>query len=261
VSAEQRPLVLATNNPGKVREIRELLLGLPVIVTHLGELADPPQLTETHDSFAGNAREKALAVARATGELALADDSGLVVDALGGAPGVLSSRYAGEGANDADLVAKLLAAMEGVPAAKRTARFVCVLILAGPKRAKSGGRRPRLPIPKRPKGGGRRPRLPIPKRPKGGGRRPRLPILSTGEGTCGHEQQCSEIGRWEGQVEGQILTEPRGEGGFGYDPVFYYPPAGVTFAEMAPEEKNEVSHRGRALQQLRRDLPEILEHL
>jgi len=231
MSAEQRTLVLATNNPGKISEIRDLLAGLPISVNHLGELADPMELTETHDTFRGNAREKAVAVARATGELALADDSGLVVDALGGAPGVLSSRYAGEGATDADLVAKLLGEMEGVPDAERTARFVCVLILAGPERA------------------------------KGGGRHPRLPLLSTGEGTCGHERQCCEIGRWEGRVEGRITTEPDGQRGFGYDPVFLYPPAGLTFAQMQAEEKNGVSHRGRALQKFRRDLPEILKHL
>ena len=204
MSAEQRTLVLATNNPGKISEILDLLAGLPISVNHLGELADPMELTETHDTFAGNAREKAVAVARATGEPALADDSGLVVDALGGAPGVLSSRYAGEGATDTDLVAKLLAEMEGVPDAERTARFVCVLVLAG---------------------------------------------------------WDGEISRWEGRVEGRITTEPHGQGGFGYDPVFLYPPAGLTFAQMQAEEKNEVSHRGRALQKFRRDLPEILKRL
>ena len=204
MSAEQRTLVLATNNPGKISEIRDLLAGVPISVNHLGELADPMELTETHDTFGGNAREKAVAVARATGEPALADDSGLVVDALGGAPGVLSSRYAGEGATDADLVAKLLAEMEGVPDAERTARFVCVLVLAG---------------------------------------------------------WNGEISRWEGRVEGRITTEPHGQGGFGYDPVFLYPPAGLTFAQMQAEEKNEVSHRGRALQKFRRDLPEILKRL
>ncbi len=204
MTAQARRLVLATRNPGKVREIRDLLSGLPVALTHLGELPDPPELSEPHETFADNAREKALTVARATGELALADDSGLMVDALGGAPGVRSSRYAGEGATGAQLVAKLLVEMQGVPEPRRTARFVCVLVLADTE---------------------------------------------------------GEIGRWEGWVEGCILTEPRGEAGFGYDPVFYYPPAGLTFAQMAPAQKNEVSHRARALAKLRRDLPEILNHL
>jgi len=204
MSTEQRTLVLATRNPGKVRELRELLAGLPVKVTHLGELAEPPELTETHDSFAGNAREKALTVARATGALALADDSGLVVETLGGAPGVLSSRFAGEGSTDADLVAKLLCEMAGIPDPQRTAEFVCVLVLAG------------------------------------------------AEGV---------IGQWEGRAVGRITTGPAGSRGFGYDPVFLYPPAGVTFAQMPAKEKNRVSHRARALEQFRRDLPEILAHL
>lgn len=195
-------LILATCNEHKVREIRDLLADLEIAVSHLGELDRLPELTETGESFADNAREKALAVARATGELALADDSGLMVDALGGAPGVRSARYAGEGAGDAELCAKLLREMRDVPEAERTARFVCVLSLCAP---------------------------------------------------------TGEVGRWEGCVEGIITRAPRGEGGFGYDPIFYYPPDGMTFAEMTPERKNEVSHRGRALRAFRRDLPGILQ--
>jgi XTP/dITP diphosphohydrolase len=197
-------LVLATRNPGKVREIRDLLSGLPLAVTHLGELADPLDLAEPHDTFADNAREKALTVARATGHLALADDSGLMVDALSGAPGVRSSRFAGEAATDADRIARLLREMEDVPDSRRTARFVCALVLAGPQ---------------------------------------------------------GQVGCWEGRAEGRILTRPRGSSGFGYDPVFYYPPARMTFAEMTPDRKNQVSHRARALQQFRRSLPRILERL
>ena len=194
-------LILATENEHKVREIRELLSDLGVEVAHLGELPDPPQLTETGETFAENECEKALACARATGELCLADDSGLMVDALGGAPGVRSARYAGEGATQQELVAKLLAELTGVPEAERTARFVCALSLCGPE---------------------------------------------------------GEIGRWEGRVEGLITLDPRGDGGFGYDPVFLYPPAGATFAQMRPDEKNAVSHRARALAQFREDLPAIL---
>ncbi len=194
-------LILATENDHKVREIRELLADLDVIVTHPGALDDPPELTETGDTFAANAREKALGCAEATGELSLADDSGLMVDALGGEPGVRSARYAGEGASQQDLIDKLLSELEGVPMGERTGRFVCVMSLCAPE---------------------------------------------------------EEIGRWRGEVEGVIALEPVGDGGFGYDPVFYYPPAEMTFAQMDPDAKNAVSHRGRALQQFRADLPVVL---
>ena len=194
-------LILATENEHKVREIRELLRGLDVEVAHLGELEDPPELTETGETFEENAREKALACAVATGELSLADDSGLMVDALGGEPGVRSARYAGEGASQQDLIDRLLHELDGTLLCDRTARFVCALSLCGPE---------------------------------------------------------GEIGRWIGTVEGLITLEPRGDGGFGYDPVFLYPPAEMTFAEMEPEAKNAVSHRGRALEQFRADLPELL---
>jgi len=194
-------LILASNNQHKVAEIRALLAGTDVVVGHLGELEDAPELTEPHDSFAENALEKALTVARHTGEPALADDSGLMVDALDGAPGVMSARYAGEGATDDELVAKLLADLTGVPEEERTARFVCVLVLA------------------------------------------------SAEG---------EIGRWVGEVEGIIADEPRGANGFGYDPVFWYPPARITFAQMTPTNKNAVSHRGRALRAFAADLPGVL---
>nr|MBO2469859.1 non-canonical purine NTP pyrophosphatase [Bacillota bacterium] len=125
---------------------------------------------------------------------ALADDSGLEVDALGGEPGVYSARYAGEGASDAANNAKLLAALEGVPAEKRTARYRCVLALAVPGMA-----------------------------------------TVTVEGVC----------------EGLIAEQPRGTGGFGYDPLFYLPGRGKTMAELRPEEKNAISHRGQALRRLK----------
>lgn len=197
-------LVLATENEHKVGEIRSLLADLQIEVTHLGELDEIPELTETGETFAENAREKALICARASGELSLADDSGLVVDALGGAPGVRSARYAGEGATQAELIEKLLSEMRGIPDEQRGARFVCALALASP-----GGK----------------------------------------------------VRRWEGRVEGIIADQPRGTGGFGYDPVFIYPPAGQTFAEMAPEDKNAVSHRGNALKEFRRDLPDMIARL
>ncbi|MGD9495559.1 MAG: RdgB/HAM1 family non-canonical purine NTP pyrophosphatase [Armatimonadota bacterium] len=184
--------------------MRRLLAGLPVQVMHLGEFTCAPALAETGRSFAENARQKAFAVARATGLLALADDSGLVVDALGGQPGVRSARYAGEGATQQQLIAKLLRELQGVPSSQRTARFVCALSLCSP---------------------------------------------------------AGEVGSWEGSVEGLITQQPRGEGGFGYDPVFYYPPDGMTFAQMRPERKNEVSHRGQALRAFRRELPALLAQL
>lgn len=184
-----------------MREIRELLAGLDVQVLPLGRLAPTPRVVETGATFAENARQKAYAIARATGELALADDSGLEVDALGGEPGVRSARWAGEGADDAQLVAKLLRELADVPDDRRAARFVCALSLCAPE---------------------------------------------------------GEIGRWEGRVEGVITREPRGTGGFGYDPVFLYPEDGRTFAEMPPERKHAVSHRGRALRAFRADLPAIL---
>lgn len=195
-------LILATENEHKVREIRELLADLDVEVSHLGELDNPPELTETGETFAENAREKAFACAVATRELCLADDSGLMVDALDGAPGVRSARYAGEDATGQDLIEKLLRELDGVALCDRTARFVCALSLCAPE---------------------------------------------------------GEIGRWEGTVEGVITLQPRGEGGFGYDPVFLYPPAERTFAEMSGDDKNEVSHRGRALEKFRADLPAALD--
>jgi XTP/dITP diphosphohydrolase len=199
-----RRLMLATENEHKVREIRSLLADLQIEVSHLAELDEIPELTETGETFAENALEKALACAQATGELSLADDSGLVVDALGGAPGVRSARYAGEAATQDDLITKLVAEMRNVPDDRRSARFVCALSLALPE---------------------------------------------------------GELQRWEGTVEGIISREPRGTGGFGYDPVFVYPPAGVTFAEMAPEDKNLVSHRGAALSKFRRDIGAIVAQL
>jgi len=201
VSAEQIRLTLATGNAHKVDEIRALLAGCDVLLDHLGELTDPPELVEPHETFAENALAKALTVARHTGGLALADDSGLMVDALDGAPGVMSARYAGEGATGEQLIAKLLDELAGVPAEERTARFACVLSLADPE---------------------------------------------------------GEVGQWEGVVEGLIALEPAGDGGFGYDPVFYYPPARITFAQMTPTNKNAVSHRGRALRAFAADLPAIV---
>ncbi len=194
-------LVLASANPKKVAELRAILASSGVPTELLARPADVPEVVEDAPDFVGNARLKAVALAAATGEAALADDSGLVVDALGGAPGVRSARYAGEHADDAANVALLLRELadRGVedPEA-RAARFRCVIVLRTPD---------------------------------------------------GEELVT------EGSVEGSIAPSPRGEGGFGYDPVFV--PAegdGRTFAEMSAEEKHAISHRGRALAELQRAL-------
>jgi XTP/dITP diphosphohydrolase len=182
-----RRLLLASGNPGKLVELRALLRGLPVAVVSRPDL---PDVAETGDSFLENAVLKARAAAAWSGEWALADDSGLEVDALGGAPGILSRRYAGPDATDAERNARLLAELAGVLDARRTARFRCAVALAAPD-----GR------------------------------------LWTAEGAC----------------EGRIAPAPRGEHGFGYDPIFRLPDLNRTMAELLPEEKDRLSHRARAL--------------
>ncbi len=195
-------LVVASQNPGKVREIRGLLHETPLKVIALSDLSAPPELSEPHETFAANAADKATQTACASGHLALADDSGIVVPALDGAPGVRSSRIA---ASDPERIEWLLAQMEDFTGDQRAAYFVCVLALADP----SG----------------------------------------------------NLLGTWEERVDGVITCEPRGTGGFGYDPVFWYPPAEKAFAEMSPQEKNNVSHRGRALRSFAQDIPSILARI
>ena len=187
-------LLVATNNLGKVREYEELLAGLPFEVTFPAQEGIALEVEESGATFEENARLKALAYARASGLPTLADDSGLEVDALGGAPGVRSARYAGPGASDVDRYQKLLDALAGVPEDQRTARFCCVVALAWPDGT-----------------------------------------VHTAEGRC----------------EGQIGWAPRGEHGFGYDPVFIVDGfGGLTMAELEPEVKNRISHRARAVQNL-----------
>ena len=195
-----RPLiVIATRNRGKSAEIREFLADLPAEFRDLTDFGPIPEVVEDGVTFDENAYKKALFTARCLGLPALADDSGLEVAALGGAPGVHSARYAGEGATDAQNNEKLLRELAGAP--DRSARFVCVLSFAVP----SG------------------------------------PALT-----------------FEGTAQGLILPAPRGEGGFGYDPLFLHPPTGKTFAEMTPREKLAVSHRGAALREFRNDFPRVL---
>lgn len=181
-------LVVASANAGKVAEYRSLLDGLGYEVR---DLRDYPGMTlppEDATSYAENARAKARAAARATGSVAVGDDSGLEVDALGGRPGVASARYGSPGLTDAERVERLLAELTGAPS--RTARFRCVLALAAPWGAEA---------------------------------------------------------LVEGLVDGLLTETPRGTGGFGYDPVFLVPELGRTFAELAADEKDRVSHRARAV--------------
>jgi XTP/dITP diphosphohydrolase len=201
-------LLLATANVAKARELAALLTGIPY---RLRTLADFPGVTlppEGADSYVENALAKARAAAAESGALALADDSGLEVDALGGAPGVLSARYGGEGLSDAERCAKLLEALKGVLPLKRSARFRCVIAIVEPagREATPAGR----------------------------------------EATpAGREATV------EGKVDGILLDETVGTGGFGYDPIFYYPPLDATFAQLSAEEKQSVSHRGIAIARAR----------
>ena len=192
-------IVLATKNEGKVKEIKELLKGEGVNILSLAELQEIPEPVEDAMTFEDNAYIKALYYARNYGFPALAEDSGLSVDALGGRPGVFSARYAGEGANDKDKYTKLLAEMDGKD--DRRAEFVCALVLAVP----SG------------------------------------PALT-----------------WVGKCQGEITREPFGDGGFGYDPVFFYPPLEKTFGQITTGEKNQVSHRGAALTEFKEEFPKVM---
>ncbi len=193
-------LLIATHNPGKIEEYEELLAGLPLELTYPAQEGLDIEVAETGASFAENARLKAAAYARASGLVALADDSGLEVDALGGEPGIHSARYAGTGASDKERYRLLLEKLREVPWEERTARFRCVIAVATP-----GGQ------------------------------------VHTAEGIC----------------EGIIAFAPKGEHGFGYDPVFYLQEYGKTMADLPPETKNKISHRARAVQRAREILEEI----
>lgn len=194
---EVREIVLATKNAGKVAEIREALSGLPYKVLSLADLGDFPEAPEDGQTFFENASFKAKFYAGLTGRLCLADDSGIEVDYLSGAPGVYSARYAGEDATDEENNQKLLRELNGVAPEKRTGRFRCVLVLADKEK-----------------------------------------IWYTADGT----------------VEGILLSEPRGTNGFGYDPLMFYPELNCTLAEISGTEKNKISHRGRAVRELVRQL-------
>lgn len=212
-----RKLLVATHNPGKVREYRELLAGLPLEVTYLDAEGIALEVEETGETFAQNAILKATTYARLSGLWTWADDSGLEVAALGGAPGVYSSRYAGPGASDADRYRKLLDALAGVPWDRRTARFRCTVAIATP--------------------------------------RGDVPALSLDRESAWD----GEVRTVDGACEGIIAFGPAGSNGFGYDPVFYLPDHGATMAQLAPEVKNAISHRGRAAQAATAVLEEMLQ--
>lgn len=186
-------LLIATRNRGKLKEIQQLLKGRDIVVKGLEAYDGLPEVVEDGDTFEANARKKAATMARLTGCLALADDSGLTVRALGGKPGIFSARYAGEKATDADNNRKLLNDMADVPVGQRQAAFHCVMALCSPS------------------------------------------------GDCR---------LFEGRLDGEILLQPRGEGGFGYDPLFMVPSYGCTLAELPLDVKNRISHRGLALKKL-----------
>ena len=192
--------VLATRNKGKTKEFADLLKNFPVTVKNLDDFGPIPEIEEDRDTFDGNAYKKSSTTARILGFPAIADDSGLVVQALNGAPGVMSARYAGKDATDRENLEKVLSNMKGVD--DRRAFFQCVISIAVPRGA-----------------------------------------ALTYEGTC----------------EGEITDRPAGENGFGYDPIFFCPEYGRTFAQLTMEEKNRVSHRGKALAEVVDEFDKILK--
>ncbi len=190
----ERRLLLATRNLGKVREIRRALGGVPLKIIGLEDVLPGLSHKERGKTFSENARAKALYYSRKWDGLILAEDSGLEIEALDGAPGVRSARFSGPKPSDEKNNRKILRLLREVPAAGRKARFVCVMVLV-----KNG----------------------------------------------------SVVREFRGEVRGRIGRTPQGASGFGYDPLFYYPPLRRTFAELPPDVKNTVSHRGRAVLKLR----------
>ena len=194
-------LLVGTNNPGKFAEVRAYLDRLPLKIHWLKDLGSWPTVIEDGATFEENALKKARILAEYSGYLTLADDSGLEVEALNGAPGIYSARYCGEDGNDARNNEKLLYELRNLPEERRNARFVCVLALCAPE--------------------------------------------SRGMKAWTVRESC----------EGRITFAPKGYDGFGYDPIFFYPPLGKTFGEIDRETKATVSHRGQALKKLSEMLP------
>lgn len=195
-------IIFATGNAGKMREIREILADLPVQVVSMKEAGIQADIVEDGKTFSENAVIKAKAIMEMTGEVVLADDSGLEIDYLNKEPGIYSARYMGEDTSYRVKNANLIARLSGVPDEKRTARFVCAIAAAFP------------------------------------------------DGT---------VKITEGTIEGRIGYEERGENGFGYDPIFYVPEYGCSTAQLSEEEKNKISHRGKALTNMKEILKAALE--
>jgi XTP/dITP diphosphohydrolase len=195
-------IVIATTNQNKLRELKDLMQGFEVELLSLKDFSEHPAVVEDGESFAENALKKARAICAHTGMVTIADDSGLVVYALSGRPGIYSARYAGDGASDRKNYEKLLRELQGAKPENRGARFCCVLAIVSPS---------------------------------------------------GTEKVVT------GEYWGLIIDEPRGHNGFGYDPIFLDPASGLTFAEMVPEQKNQISHRARALHEFRKILPDFLD--
>ncbi len=199
-------ILVASTNPGKVSELRSML-GEEIEWVGLSDFGQIETIAEDGQTFAENARKKAAGYAKVTGLWTIADDSGLVVDALGGQPGVKSARFSGVESKNRKLLdrknmEKVLELLEGVPKERRTARFVCHLVLASP------------------------------------------------------EEVLAET---EGNLEGFIAERQAGENGFGYDPIFFVPELGKTVAQISRAEKNEISHRGKAIRKLKPQLNELLQ--
>ncbi|MGN1271903.1 MAG: XTP/dITP diphosphatase [Lactobacillus sp.] len=201
-----KEILFATSNQGKARELKEAFktAGVDVEIKTNADLDNPPHPIESGHTFEANAKIKAHELADYSKLPTIADDSGLIVDALNGEPGVRSARYAGEAHNDAKNNAKLLANLGGIPDEKRTAKFWTTIVVSMP------------------------------------GKFDKDLVVS---GTC----------------SGRILAAPRGEDGFGYDPLFFVPEKNKTFAQMTTDEKNEISHRGNAVKELLKELPAWLE--
>lgn len=198
-----KEMLLATTNPNKVKEIQAILKDTDWEIYSLADFPSLTQPSEDGETFQENALQKAVLVAAQSEMITLADDSGLSVDALNGAPGVHSARYAGENKDDKANLEKLLKEMEGIPMEKRQARFTCSIAISFPEDDR----------------------------------------YFITEETC----------------EGIIAESPVGENGFGYDPIFFIPEMGKTMAQLTDEEKNKISHRGKAIRRLEEMLPEIVE--
>jgi len=218
-SKETKRLVFATMNKGKLRELRSILQDMPLEILSAGDVDGFSSVEETGETFEANAELKARAAAEIAGLPVLADDSGLEVDALDGKPGVRSARYGGESTDDSKNTILLLKNLKTVPWSKRTARFRCVVAFTDPD-------------------------------PKGfSPQNPSKEVIT-------FLKNPDHVYFAKGKCEGYILEKPKGHSGFGYDPVFYSPDHGKTFAELASSQKNKISHRAAAMKKMIKFLKE-----